>query len=193
MKEKMSAFRKIFLTIIACCLGVALQAQDAVAPQKPAAVAKAPVTNPLYEAWRGLEGKTIAFNRTESLGGGAPVPGDGGSRALPSKSIRFTLAKFSADQAAIKVIADAHQAEETLVIPAKLMPEDPTLPKPDGTGELTIGGKTYSCVKYLYYTGSAVELGREPQGLRGRVTVWVADGVPGGIVRRNIELTIRVT
>jgi hypothetical protein len=29
--------------------------------------------------------------------------------------------------------------------------------------------------------------------MSGHVTVWVADGVPGGIVQRNISLTIRVS
>jgi hypothetical protein len=135
----------------------------------------------------------VTFSRTESISGGAPIPGNGGSRALPSKSIQFSLAKFSADQAEIKVISDGTQATETLVIPARLMPDDPTLPKSAGTEELKIGGKNYSCVKYTYYTGSAAELGHESQGLRGRVTVWVTEGVPGGVVKRNIELTIRVT
>ena len=45
----------------------------------------------------------------------------------------------------------------------------------------------------MYSTSSKAEMGRDPQGLRGRVTVWVADGVPGGVVKRNISLTIRVT
>ena len=76
---------------------------------------------------------------------------------------------------------------------ARLMPDDPALPKPAGSEELKIGDKTYSCAKYTYYTTSKAEMGREPQGLRGRVTVWVADGVPGGIVQRNISLTIRVS
>jgi hypothetical protein len=162
-------------------------------PVKIQIVAKEPVANPLYAAWKGQDGKTVTFNRTESISGGAPIPGDAGSRALPSKSVQFSLAKFSADQAEIKVIADANQAAETIVIPAKLLPDDPTLPKPDGTEDLTIGGKTCSCARYTYYTSSKAELGREPQGLRGHVTVWVADGVPGGIVKRTIELTIRAT
>ena len=162
-------------------------------PVKMRIVAKEPVANPLYAAWKGQEGKTATFNRTESISGGAPTPGDGGSRALPSRSIQFTLATISADQAEIKVVTDGNQAAETFIIPAKLMPGDPAFPKPDGAEELKIGGKTYSCVKYSYYTASAAELGREPQGLRGHVTVWVADGVPGGIVKRNIELTIRAS
>jgi predicted secreted protein len=36
-------------------------------------------------------------------------------------------------------------------------------------------------------------MGRDGQGLRGQVTVWVADGVPGGIVQRHISLTIRAS
>lgn len=162
-------------------------------PVKIQIVAKEPAANPLYATWKGQEGKTVTFNRTESISGGAPIPGNSGSRAVPSKSIQFTLAKFSTDQAEIKVITDGNQTAGTLVIPSKLMPDDPTLPKPNGTEELTIGGKTYTCAKYTYYTGSAAELGHESQGLRGHVTVWVAGGIPGGIVKRNIEHTVRVT
>ena len=36
-------------------------------------------------------------------------------------------------------------------------------------------------------------MGRDAQGLRGRVTVWVAEGVPGGVVKRTISLTIRAS
>lgn len=164
-------------------------------PEKMQIVAKEPavaVANPLYAAWKGQEGKTVTFNRTESMSGGAPVSGLG-SRVLPAKTVQFTLAEFTADQGIIKFVTDTNQPADTLIIPAKLMPDDPTLPKPAGTEELKIGGKTYACTKYTYFTSSKVELGREPYGLRGRVTVWVADGVPGGVVQRNILLTIRVS
>ena len=164
-------------------------------PVKLQIVAKEPavaLANPLYAAWKGMEGRAVTFNRTESMSGGAPVAGLG-SRELPAKTVRFTLAELTADQATVKVITDPNQPAETLIISANLMPEDPTLPKPAGTEELKIGDKTYACTKYTYYTNSKAELGRESQGLRGRVTVWVADGIPGGIVQRNVMLTIRVT
>jgi len=163
----------------------ALAAQNAA----PAATAAAP--NPLYAAWKGQEGKTVTFNRTERISGGAPIRG-GGDRAAFTNSVQFTLVEFSAAQATIKVAAP-NQPEQTLTIAAKLMPDDPAFPKSAGAEELKIGGKTYPCVKYTYSTTSKAEMGRDPQGLRGRVTVWVADGVPGGIVKRNISLTIRAS
>ena len=173
-------------------MGIALRAQNDAATLKPEAGAALTVVNPLYAPWKGQEGRAVTFNRTESISGGAPMPG-GGSRTLPSKSVQFKLAEFSADQATIKITTDANLPAETLIIPAKLMPDDPALAKSAGTEELKIEGKNYACTKYIYYTTSKAELGREPQGLRGRATVWVADGVPGGIVQRNIVLTIRVT
>jgi hypothetical protein len=181
---KRTCFRILSFTALLCVLGPALAAQNAA----PAATA---APNPLYAAWKGQEGKTVTFNRTERISGGAPIPG-GGDRAASTNSVQFTLVEFSAAQAAIKVAAP-NQPAQTLAIAAKLMPDDPALPKSAGAEELKIGGKTYSCVKYTYSTTSKAELGRDPQGLRGRVTVWVADGVPGGVVKRNISLTIRAS
>jgi hypothetical protein len=148
------------------------------------------VANPLYQAWKGQEGKTVTFSRTESINGGAPV---GGARPTSSSSVQFTLSDFSPSQAAIKVATDPNQPAETLIIPARLMPDDPALPKSAGTEELKLGDKTYACTKYTYSTNTKAELSRDPQGLRGSVTVWMAEGVPGGIVQRKISLTIRVS
>jgi hypothetical protein len=172
------------LTALVCALAVGLRAQNAA----PAAQA-----NPLYAAWKGQDGRTVTFNRTERMSGGAPMRGGGDGRTSPASSVQFTLSEFSAAQATIKVAANPNQPAETLVIPAILMPDDPAFPKSAGTEELKIGDKTYHCAKYTYSTSSKAEMGRDPQGLRGRVTVWVADGVPGGVVKRNISLTIRVT
>ena len=167
-------------------VGVTLRAQNT------APAAAQTVANPLYSAWKGQQGKTVTFNRTESISGGAPMPG-GGNRSTSSKSVQFALSDFTADQAAIKVTTDPGQPAETLVIPAKLMPNYPACPKSAGSEKLKIGDKTYTCAKYTYSTSSKAEMGRDPQGLRGSVTVWVADGVPGGIVKRHISLTIRAS
>jgi hypothetical protein len=168
-------------------LAVTLRAQNAAPAAAPT------VANPLYTAWKGQQGKTVTFNRAESISGGAPMPGGSGSRTLPSTSVQFMLSDFSADQATVKVTTGPGKPAETLVIPAKLAPGDPAFPKPAGTEELKIGDKTYTCAKYTYSSGSKAEMGRDPQGLRGRVTVWVADGVPGGVVQRRISLTIRAS
>jgi hypothetical protein len=175
-----------FFTALACAMPLSLAAQNA-APTATAAAA-----NPLYAPWKGQEGRTVTFTRTERISGGAPIPG-GGERAASSNSVQFTLSEFSAGQAVIKVVTAPNLPAETLAIPATLMADDPAFPKSAGGEELKIGGKTYSCVKYTYSTASKAELGRDPQGLRGRVTVWVADGVPGGVVQRHISLTIRAS
>jgi hypothetical protein len=165
------------------------------APVKLTIAAKEAAANPLYAAWKGQEGKTATFSRTERISGGAPIPG-GGARAATTQTVVFSLSKITADQAEITVTTDANTTAETLAIPAKLTADDPAYPKPAGTEELKIGDKTYACTKYTYTTNSRAEMGRDGQGLRGRVTVWVADGaggVPGGIVQRKISLTIRVS
>jgi hypothetical protein len=156
-------------------------------------VAKEPkvaVANPLYDAWKGQEKKTVKFAREESRSGGAPMPGGGVNTS--QTTVTDTCTKVADDHAEIDMaVGDA--AAQTLKIAAKLMPDDPELPKVAGKEEVKIGDKTYSCTKYTYYTGSDIEMGRSGQGLRGRVTIWMADGVPGGIVKRDISLTIRVT
>jgi inhibitor of cysteine peptidase len=162
------------------------------------------VTNPLYGYWKGQEGKAVTFKRSELISGGAPLAG---VRPAIISSTRYTLSEFTAKQAVIQVTNDEHALEnipfmgstvdaialETLNIPAKLMPDDPALPKAAGAENLKIGDRTYACTKYTYSTNSKAEMGRDGQGLRGQVTVWVADGVPGGIVQRHISLTIRAS
>jgi hypothetical protein len=151
------------------------------------------VANPLYLAWKGQEGKTVIFNRAESISGGASMPGGGSSRESPSIRVEFTLSDYSAEQAALKVTTGTNHQAETLIIPARLLPGDPSLPKFAGKEELKIGGKTYACNRYTYMTTSKAEVGRDTQGLSGKVTVWVADGIAGGIIQRNITLTIRAS
>jgi hypothetical protein len=149
------------------------------------------VDNPLYNAWKGQEKKTVTFTREETISGGAPIRG-GGARAANQSTVTETCTKITDQQAEIEVkVGDA--AAETLIVPAKLLPDNPELPKAAGTEDVKIGDKTYSCKKYTYYTSSKAEMGRDGQGLRGRATVWVADGIPGGIVQRDISLTIRVS
>jgi hypothetical protein len=150
--------------------------------------------NPLYGAWKGQEGKSVTFNRSEQISGGAPIRG-GGSRPASTSRVEFALSEFTAEHAVIKVTAQspAAGAEKTLTIPASLKPDDPAFPKAAGTEDLKIGDKTYACKKYTYSTDSEAEMGRSGQGLRGRVTVWLAEGVPGGVVKRQISLTIRAS
>ena len=127
-----------FLTALVCALAPALRAQDAT---------PVPEANPLYSAWKGQEGRTATFNRTESRSGGAPMRGGGDGRTAPASSVQFTLSEISAAQATIKVAANPDQPAETLVISAKLMPDDPAFPKSAGTEDLKIGDKTYHCAR----------------------------------------------
>jgi hypothetical protein len=179
----------LFAAIAVAASGAPLTAGDTASPQ-PVKFQKV-AANPLYLAWKGQEGKKVTFNRTERISGGAPVPG-GGDRAASSTTVQFALAQFSAGQATITVTT-SNQPPQTLVIPATLASNDLAFTLTAGSEKLKIGGKTYDCVKYTYSTSSKAELGRDPQGLRGQVTVWVADGVPGGVVKRTISLTIRAS
>ncbi len=133
-----------------------------------AAKAGKAVVNPLYTAWKGKEGKTVTFNRSVQISGGAPMPGN--QRKPISSQIQFALSEYTAEQALIKVttLPAAAGAEKTLTIPAKLMADDPALPKEAGTEDLHIGDKTYACKKYTYSTDSEAEMGRSGQGLRAR-------------------------
>ena len=124
------------------------------------------VDNPLYAAWKGQEGKTLAFNRSEQISGGAPTPGLA-ARPPSTSSVQFALADFTADHAVIKVTTPANSAGESLTIPAQFSPDDPALPKSAGTENLKIGDQTYACTKYTYSTNSKAEMGRDGQGLRG--------------------------
>ena len=149
--------------------------------------------NPLYGAWKGQEGKSVTFNRSEQISGGSPIRG-GGSRPASTSRVEFALSEITAEKAVIKVTARSPAgAEKTLTIPASLKLDDPAFPKAAGTEDLKIGDKTYACKKYTYSTDSEAEMGRSGQGLRGRVTVWLAEGVPGGVVKRQISLTIRAS
>jgi inhibitor of cysteine peptidase len=167
--------------------------------------------NPLYGFWKGQEGGTVLFKRSELISGGAPVAGV--KPAVTSYAL-YSLSEFTAKQVVVKVttiseivvsrttlssssvdfvtISPETDASETLTIPAKLMPDDPAFPKATGAEDLKIFGRTYACTKYTYSTNSKAEMGRDGQG-RGQATVWVADGVPGGIVQRRISLTIRAS
>lgn len=151
--------------------------------------AKEPGANPLYEAWKNQAGKTVTFSRSEQISGGAPT---GGARPPTTTPVQFALTELTADQAVLKVTA-ADGAPETLTIPAKFQANASAQPKAAGTEELKIGNKTYACTKYTYSTTSKAEIGRDPQGLSAQVTVWLAEGVPGGVVKRHITLTIRAS
>jgi inhibitor of cysteine peptidase len=192
---------KMTLLMLAAGLALTASALPAVITSDSQAVA-----NPLCNAWKGQEGKSVEFKRSELISGGAPIAG---AKPAITSSTRYTLSEFTPKQAVIQVITGSEDAVgvlpslsdspmkfvevETLAIPAKLMPDDPALPKAAGTENLRIGDKTYACTKYTYSTNSKAEMGRDGQGLRGQVTVWVDDGVPGGIVQRHISLTIRAS
>ena len=148
--------------------------------------------NPLYRAWQGQAGKTVMFTRTEQISGGAPMPA-GAPRAATSSTVQFALAEITADRALVKVVTPDNAAGDTLTIPAKMAADDPALPKAAGVEKLTIGHMMYACTKYTYTTNAKAEMGQDGQGLRGSVTAWLADGVPGGVVQRQISLTIRAT
>jgi len=159
------------------------------APSAPPAAAL--VDNPLYPLWTTTAvGKTVTFNRVSQISGGAPV--GGGPKPTTSK-VKFLLTELTPEKALLKVGADPAKDGELLIVAAKLAPDDPALPKAAGQEDIKIGATTYACKVYYYTTRSATEAGRDTQGLPARITLWVAPSVPGGIVRRQVELTIKAS
>jgi RNA polymerase sigma factor (sigma-70 family) len=146
--------------------------------------------NPCYTPWQGKLGETSRFKRTCSISGGPP-PGD--SRIVAEQKVSYTLAKLTAEAATIDVTIDGKKQTTPITIPANFRAEHPGRPKPAGEEKVTIGEKIYRCKVYRYETRSEAEVGRDCQGLSARVTVWIAPGVAGGVVRRKIELTVKAT
>jgi hypothetical protein len=146
--------------------------------------------NPCYAAWVGKRGQASRFARTNWISGGAP-PGD--ARVVARNVVVYALADLSADKATVAVTIDGKKQEKAIVIPADLPAGNPGCPKAAGEEEVKIGKKTYRCKVYRYETRSEAEVGRDCQGLAARVTVWMALGVPGGVGRRRIELTVKAT
>ena len=139
--------------------------------------------NPLYQAWPAKEGIQVRFARTEHISGGIPMSGGSMSRSTAT----YKLSKTTPAELTIAV------GEDSFTIPAKIAPDAPGFPKLTGTADVKIGGKTYPCKVYHYTTKAAAEAGRNTQGLPAEVTVWVTADVPGGVVRRQISLTIKAT
>jgi hypothetical protein len=170
----------LLITIITSLLALITSAQT---------TAPATVPNPLYDAWKNQEKKTVTFTREETISGGAPMPG---RRAPTTTTISETCTQVTDAEATI-AITQGDKPAEILKIPAKISPDDPGSPKLVGTEDIKIGDTTYSCKKYTYSTKNKADLGRDGQGLPGEVTVWIADNIPGGVVQRHVSLTIRVT
>jgi len=176
----------VFLAL--ATLAPALRSADTTPPSPPAT---ALVDNPLYPFWTTAPvGKTVAFNRVTQISGGAPV---GGAAKPTTSTVTFLLTELTPEKAVLKVGTDPAKDGELLTVAAKLAPDDPALPKAAGKEEIKIGATTYACTVYRYTTKSVVEAGLTTQGLAARITLWVAPGVPGGIVRRQVELAIKAS
>jgi uncharacterized protein (TIGR03067 family) len=146
--------------------------------------------NPCYTAWAGKPGEMARFTRTCSIIGGPP-PGD--TRVVARQTVVYTLLKRTAELATVDVTIDGKRQPKSITIRADLGAEEPGRPRPAGEEKVTIGKKTYPCKVYRYETRSEAEVGRDCEGLPATVTVWITPGVPGGVVRRRIELTIKAT
>jgi RNA polymerase sigma factor (sigma-70 family) len=146
--------------------------------------------NPCYNAWAGKLGETLRFSRTCSISGGPP-PGD--SRIVAQQAVSYTLTKLTPEAATIDVTIDGKKQTTPITIPANLRAEDTSRRQPAGEENVTIGKKTCRCKVYRYETRSEAEVGRNCEGLPAKVTEWISTGVPGGVVRRKIDLTIKAT
>jgi hypothetical protein len=139
--------------------------------------------NPLYHTWPGKAGIKVLFARTERISGGFPT-----TEVQASKStVTYKLSKVTPTELTIEVGKDSY------TIPAQISPDAPGFPKLTGSAEVKIGDKTYPCKVYHYTTKVAAEVGRNTQGIPAEVAIWASPDVPGGVVRRQISLTIKAS
>lgn len=178
----MNCARKFVSVFIAGLVCLAVLSACA-APSAPAGGA----VNPLFSYWPSHVGASVQFDRATRISGGVPGQADQVVKSLVTyKMIRLTPAGLTLAVSADSTVGD-------LIIPATLDPASPGFPKFVKTEAVDLDGKTYSCKVYGYQTTSSAEVGLDTQGLPADVTVWVSPAVPGGVVRRQISLTIKAS
>jgi hypothetical protein len=141
--------------------------------------------NLLYQAWPATEGVQVRFARTERISGGIPTA-ESEVRMFKS-TVTYKLYKVTPTELTITV------GDDSFTIPAKIAPDAPGFPKLAGSEDVKIGDKVYPCKIYHYTTKAAAETGRNTQGLPAEVTIWLTPDVPGGVIRRQISLTIKAS
>ena len=143
--------------------------------------------NPLFHFWPSHVGTMVQFDRTTHISGGVPGMEDQGIKS----TVTYKISKLTPTDLTIEVSED--NRVDNFIIPVRMDPESPSFPKFVKAEDVNLGEKTYSCKVYHYQTISSAEVGRDTQGLPAEVTVWVSPDVPGGVVRRQISLTIKAS
>ncbi len=143
--------------------------------------------NPLFHFWPSQVGTIVQFNRTTRISGGIPGMDDQVFKSM----VTYKISNLTPTDLTIEV-SEGNRIDN-FTIPARMDPESPSFPKFVKAEDVNLGEKTYSCKVYRYQTSSSAEVGRDTQGLSAEVTVWVSPDVPGGVVRRQISLTIKAS
>jgi hypothetical protein len=143
--------------------------------------------NPLFHLWPSHVGTLVQFDRTTRISGGVP----GMEEPALKSMVTYKLSRLTPADLTIEVSED--NRVDNFVIPVRMDPESPSFPKFVKAEDVILGEKTYSCKVYRYQTTSSAEVGRDTQGLPAEVTVWVSPDMPGGVVRRQISLTIKAS
>ena len=143
--------------------------------------------NPLFHFWPSHAGTIVQFDRTTRISGGVPGMDDQVFKSM----VTYKISNLTPTDLTIEVSGDNRM--DNFTIPARMDPESPSFPKFIKTEDVNLGEKTYSCKVYRYQTTSSAEVGRDTQGLSAEVTVWVSPDALGGIVRRQISLTIKAS
>jgi RNA polymerase sigma factor (sigma-70 family) len=158
--------------------GKAKAADDEAKSEKPKSV-----DNPLFHLWPSVRGTKVQYARATRITGGVP----GGNGQVLKSTVSYEVFKVTPTELTIKV------GEDSFAIPAKIIPNSQEFPKLTGKEDVKIGDKTFSCKVYRYTTTIGAEAGFDTYGLPAEITVWVTPEVPGGVVRRQISLTIRAS
>jgi RNA polymerase sigma factor (sigma-70 family) len=137
-------------------------------------------SNPLFEAWRGLKGKTLTFKRKTWISGGPP-PGD--TRLASETTVTYTVADVTTDRAAIEVAEDGQKADKPVVVVAGFALEAKDVPVLKGEEEIEIGKGKKKCKVYQYQQ-------REGFPIAATINVWVADS---GVVKKTISYTVKAS
>ncbi len=143
--------------------------------------------NPLFHFWPARVGAVVQFNRTTRISGGVP----GMAESAFKSTVTYKISQITPTDLTIEVSED--NRVDHFMMPARLDPASPSFPKFVKAEDVNLGEKTYACKVYRYQTTSSAEVGRDTQGLPAEVTVWVSPDIQGGVVRRQISLTIKAS
>ncbi len=175
------------LAVLLACAAPTASVGKSDSPSSTTPTIASEADNPLFHFWPSHAGAQVQFDRTTRISGGVPGMDEPALKSM----VTYKISNLTPTDLTIEVSGDNHM--DKFSIPAKMDPESSSFPKFIKAEDVNLGEKTYSCKVYRYQTTSSAEVGRDTQGLPAEVTVWVSPDVPGGVVRRQISLTIKAS